>query len=112
MRGPHFTNLDSSLLKNFNFTESMRLQFRAEAFNTTNTPPFAQPGQLNFTSRRLQQHHCHEEQQRELRSPHAAARAQAVLLVANCRTSLPHPAQRICAGCGFLWVEFLMASSK
>ncbi|HTB96851.1 MAG TPA: TonB-dependent receptor [Terracidiphilus sp.] len=49
-RGPIFSNLDSSILKNFNFTESTRLQFRAEAFNTTNTPPFAQPGQLNFTS--------------------------------------------------------------
>ena len=43
VRGPHFTNLDSSILKNFNFTESTYLQFRAEAFNTTNTPPFAQP---------------------------------------------------------------------
>jgi Carboxypeptidase regulatory-like domain/TonB dependent receptor-like, beta-barrel len=49
-RGPHFTNLDSSILKNFNITESFRLQFRAEAFNTTNTPPFSQPGQLNFTT--------------------------------------------------------------
>ncbi len=48
VRGPHFNNLDSSILKNFNFTESAFLQFRAEAFNTTNTPPFAQPGQLNF----------------------------------------------------------------
>lgn len=49
-RGPHFNNLDASILKDFNFTESLRLQFRAEAFNLTNTPPFAQPGQLNFTS--------------------------------------------------------------
>ena len=48
VRGPHFNNLDSSILKNFKFTESAYLQFRAEAFNTTNTPPFAQPGQLNF----------------------------------------------------------------
>jgi hypothetical protein len=50
VRGPHFNNLDSSILKNFKFTESSYLQFRAEAFNTTNTPPFAQPGQLNFTT--------------------------------------------------------------
>jgi hypothetical protein len=50
VRGPSFANLDSSILKNFTFTESTRLQFRAEAFNTTNTPPFAQPGQLNFTT--------------------------------------------------------------
>ncbi|MGB7267625.1 MAG: TonB-dependent receptor, partial [Terracidiphilus sp.] len=48
VRGPHFNNLDSSILKNFNFTEAAYLQFRAEVFNTTNTPPFAQPGQLNF----------------------------------------------------------------
>jgi Carboxypeptidase regulatory-like domain/TonB dependent receptor len=50
VKGPDFANLDSSILKNFKFTESTSLQFRAEAFNTTNTPPFAQPGQLNFTS--------------------------------------------------------------
>jgi hypothetical protein len=50
VRGPHYTNLDSSLLKNFKFTESTVLQFRAEAFNTTNTPPFVQPGQLNFAT--------------------------------------------------------------
>jgi len=48
VRGPHFTNLDSSILKNFNFTEAAYLQFRAEIFNTTNTPPFVQPQQLNF----------------------------------------------------------------
>jgi hypothetical protein len=47
-RGPHFNNLDSSILKNFNITESTYLQFRAEVFNTTNTPPFVQPQQLNF----------------------------------------------------------------
>ena len=49
-RGPNFTNLDSSVLKNFPVTESVYFQFRAEAFNTTNTPPFAQPGNLNFTN--------------------------------------------------------------
>ena len=49
-RGPHYTNLDSSLLKNFHFTEAAYLQFRAEAYNVTNTPPFGQPGQLNFTT--------------------------------------------------------------
>ncbi|HTV05618.1 MAG TPA: TonB-dependent receptor [Acidobacteriaceae bacterium] len=49
-RGPSFQNLDSSVFKNFAFTESIRMQFRAEAFNTFNTPQFAQPGQLNFTT--------------------------------------------------------------
>ena len=49
-RGPNFSNLDSSVLKDFPVTETVRFQFRAEAFNTANTPPFAQPGQLNFTT--------------------------------------------------------------
>jgi hypothetical protein len=50
-RGPHYANLDSSLLKNFHFTESAYLQFRAEAYNVTNTPPFGQPtSQLNFSN--------------------------------------------------------------
>jgi hypothetical protein len=50
-RGPHFANLDSSVLKDFPVTESVKVEFRAEAFNTTNTPPFAQPtSQLNFTT--------------------------------------------------------------
>jgi hypothetical protein len=50
-RGPNFSNLDSSVLKDFAVTESVKIQFRAEAFNTTNTPPFAQPtSQLNFTT--------------------------------------------------------------
>ena len=50
VRGPHFNNLDSSILKDFNFTEAAYLQFRVEAFNTTNTPPFVQPQQLNFNA--------------------------------------------------------------
>ncbi|MGB7136908.1 MAG: TonB-dependent receptor, partial [Acidobacteriaceae bacterium] len=50
-RGPNFSNLDSSILKNFTIHEAVKLQFRAEAFNTTNTPPFGQPtSQLNFTT--------------------------------------------------------------
>jgi hypothetical protein len=50
-RGPSFNNLDSSVLKDFSITESIRVQFRVEAFNTTNTPPFAQPtSQLNFST--------------------------------------------------------------
>jgi hypothetical protein len=52
VRGPSFSNLDSSIFKNFTFSERFRMQFRAEAFNTTNTPQFAQPasGSLNFTN--------------------------------------------------------------
>jgi len=47
-RGPHYNNLDSAIFKNFNFTEARYLQFRADVFNLTNTPPFVQPQQLNF----------------------------------------------------------------
>jgi hypothetical protein len=42
--GPGSHRMDFSLVKNFSITESMRLQFRAETFNITNTPNFATPG--------------------------------------------------------------------
>ena len=38
------------MFKNFTFSEDRRLQFRAEAFNTLNTPEFAQPTNLNYTN--------------------------------------------------------------
>jgi outer membrane receptor protein involved in Fe transport len=49
--GPGSKNLDSSLFKNFYLSESHSkyLQFRAEAFNTTNTPTFSLPGASNVT---------------------------------------------------------------
>lgn len=49
--GPGSKNLDSSLFKNFYLSESHRmyLQFRAEAFNTTNTPTFELPAASNVT---------------------------------------------------------------
>ena len=42
--GPGFHRLDFSLFKQFQTTESTRLEFRAEIFNLTNTPNFAAPG--------------------------------------------------------------------
>ena len=43
LRAPGLTNLDLSLLKKFNFTERIYLQFRAEAFNIANHPHFLAP---------------------------------------------------------------------
>ena len=44
LRGPHLYNLDLGLFRNFRITERVQLQFRAEAFNLTNTPHFDLPG--------------------------------------------------------------------
>ena len=43
VRGPGSVNFDFSIFKQFTFTERWRLQFRAEAFNLTNTPTFTLP---------------------------------------------------------------------
>ena len=43
LRGPGLFNADLSFFKDFSFTERARLQIRAEAFNTTNTPGFGNP---------------------------------------------------------------------
>lgn len=45
--GPGQRNVDLTLSKYFNFTERFRLQFRAEAYNLTNTPYFANPNVQN-----------------------------------------------------------------
>ncbi len=47
-RGPAFNNLDASLFKEFPIVGQIRLQFRAEAFNVSNTPQFSNPGNLDF----------------------------------------------------------------
>lgn len=44
LTGPSLTNLDLSIGKMFSVTERVRLQFRGEAFNATNTPYFGLPG--------------------------------------------------------------------
>lgn len=43
LRGPGTKQIDLSAFKNFRFTESRRLEFRAEAFNALNTPQFNNP---------------------------------------------------------------------
>src|SRR3954471_6474672 len=42
-RGPGSANMDFSLFKNFRPVERVNVQFRAEAFNLTNTPTFTLP---------------------------------------------------------------------
>jgi hypothetical protein len=44
LRGPGRVNWDFGLFRNFRFTERWQMQFRAEAFNLTNTPKFGNPG--------------------------------------------------------------------
>jgi hypothetical protein len=44
LRGPGFQKADIALFKDFRLTERFVLQFKAEAFNFTNTPRFGNPG--------------------------------------------------------------------
>jgi hypothetical protein len=44
MRGPGMWNFDLSLFRNFALTERIKMEFKAEAFNVTNTPKFSNPG--------------------------------------------------------------------
>ena len=44
MRGPGSFQLDASLFRNFQVTERVKLQFRAESFSITNTQSFNNPG--------------------------------------------------------------------
>ena len=51
MRGPGVVNMDLSLFRTFKLTERFNLQFRAEAFNVSNTPHFGNPnGNVNSSN--------------------------------------------------------------
>jgi Carboxypeptidase regulatory-like domain/TonB dependent receptor len=52
LRGPGLVNLDLGLSRSFRVKERYQMQFRAEAFNSTNTPHFANPG-ANVSNRQL-----------------------------------------------------------
>jgi hypothetical protein len=49
LRGPHFSNFDLALAKNFPlWNERYKLQFRTEAYNAFNHPNFALPSSINI----------------------------------------------------------------
>jgi hypothetical protein len=50
VRGPGMSRFDMSLSKKFNVTERRWFEFRAEAFNLTNTPIFLSPASQTITS--------------------------------------------------------------
>jgi outer membrane receptor protein involved in Fe transport len=43
LRGPGYFNYDFSIFKGFQIREDMRIEFRTELYNLTNTPKFGQP---------------------------------------------------------------------
>jgi hypothetical protein len=43
MRGPGIVNFDLSLFRSFALSEKLKMEFKAESFNVTNTPKFANP---------------------------------------------------------------------
>ena len=85
-RGPGFQNLDMSLFKQFPIHESVRLEFRAEAFDLPNWHSFANPGPTSFSYTNLGDLNFHEHfwLQRDhvlaQQSAYSAARFEAVLL--------------------------------
>ena len=51
MRGPGVVNVDLSAFRTFKITEKVNVQFRAESFNLSNTPHFANPnGNVNSSN--------------------------------------------------------------
>ena len=98
-RGPGTTNLDFSVFRNFRITERVNLQFRAEAFNLSNTPAFFLPSAASPVA------HHRECQLREaqfifLDRPAIAVRLEAGVLIAIACRRLPAERPRPGAPCG------------
>jgi hypothetical protein len=52
LRGPELVNLDMGIFRRFQVSERFNIQFRAEAFNATNTPHFSNPSN-NISNRQV-----------------------------------------------------------
>jgi hypothetical protein len=66
MRAPGVFNMDFSIFRKFPITERFNLEFRAEAFNLTNTPHFLTPGS-NINSGNFMRVTGAQQDQRQLR---------------------------------------------
>jgi len=49
LHSPHLFDIDASIFRRFPIRERMNIEFRAEAFNLTNTPQYNRPVQ-DFTN--------------------------------------------------------------
>jgi hypothetical protein len=48
LRGPQLFNMNLGIFREFSATERIKLQFRGEALDLTNTPPLAQPNKREY----------------------------------------------------------------
>jgi hypothetical protein len=88
LKGPSTATIDLGLTRRFKTTERTILEFRAEAFNATNTPHWANP---DHVAQRRRQHpepgrffHDHQhagEWSRKYRRTHRALRSEMVVLI-------------------------------
>jgi hypothetical protein len=66
LRGPGVVNLDFSVFRKIPITERVALEFRAEAYNLSNTPHFANPAS-NVNANNFMQVLRADEDQRQFR---------------------------------------------
>jgi hypothetical protein len=70
LRGPGERRMDFSMYKNFQITETVRVQFRWEAFNATNTPWFGDPAGISFSNaKQLTSNGSRDGEIRSIRNP-------------------------------------------